>query len=75
MSDLPAKLGSPAKRALANAGIQHLEQLSGLTEAELLRLHGIGKNALEQLRAAMKAVGLEFAGERLNPVAVSRRKV
>ncbi len=61
MSDLPAKLGSPAKRALENAGIQQLEQLSSMTEAELLKLHGIGKNALEQLRAAMTAAGLEFA--------------
>ena len=61
MNDLPPKLGNPARRALENAGIFTLEQLSNMTEAELLQLHGIGKSALEQLRAAMMAADLEFA--------------
>jgi hypothetical protein len=37
------KLAKPAQRALANAGIKTLEQLSQLTEAEFMQLHGIGK--------------------------------
>ena len=59
-SDLP-KLASPAQRALTNAGIQNLKQLAKFSEAEIKQLHGIGPNALVQLRAAIKAKGLTFA--------------
>ncbi len=48
-SDLP-KLASPARRALAGAGYTRLEQL-----------HGIGPNALDQLRRALAERGLSFA--------------
>jgi DNA repair protein RadC len=58
-TDLP-KLAAPAQRALANAGIQNLKQLSKFSEAEIKRLHGIGPNALTQLRRALKAKGLSF---------------
>jgi DNA-directed RNA polymerase alpha subunit len=54
------KLGNPAQRALANAGIKTLEELSKLTEKELLRLHGVGKSSLPVLRAAMATKGLSF---------------
>lgn len=60
-SDLPEKLASPARRALAGAGIQRLEQLAEMSEAEIKALHGIGANALELLRTALKAKGLSFA--------------
>ena len=60
-SDLPTKLAQPAQRALAGAGIQNLKQLSKFSEAEIKRLHGIGPNALEKLRLALKAHGLSFA--------------
>jgi hypothetical protein len=59
-SDLPAKLASPAQRALANAGIHNLTQLAKLSEAQVRELHGIGPNALITLRAALKAKGLSF---------------
>ncbi|MDX2138490.1 MAG: DNA-directed RNA polymerase subunit alpha C-terminal domain-containing protein [Chloroflexota bacterium] len=58
-SDLP-KLGAPAQRALAGAGIERLEQLTARTEAELMALHGFGPNALEKLRQALAAKGLSF---------------
>lgn len=61
-SDLPAKLAKPAQRALAAAGIQRLEQLTKLSEADVKQLHGIGPNALDQLRRALSAKGLSFAG-------------
>jgi DNA-directed RNA polymerase alpha subunit len=54
------KLAKPAQRALANAGIKTLEELSRLTEAEMKKLHGIGKNALQTLKAAMAVNGLSF---------------
>jgi hypothetical protein len=60
--DLPAGLARPAQRALAGAGISRLRQLARLTEAEIKQLHGIGPNALEKLRRALRAKGLSFAG-------------
>jgi hypothetical protein len=59
-SDLP-KLSAPAHRALSGAGIQRLEQLTTVSEAEIKKLHGIGPNALKQLHAALAAKGLSFA--------------
>jgi len=59
-SDFP-KLSAPAQRALAGAGYSRLEQLSKVTESEIMQLHGIGKNALQQLRQALAAKGLSFA--------------
>ena len=60
-SDLPAELAKPARRALHTAGYIRLEQLGGSREAELLKLHGIGPKALEQIRLALAARGLSFA--------------
>jgi len=61
-NDLP-KLAAPAQRALAAANIQRLEQLTHVAEADIKRLHGIGPNALNQLRRALAASGLSFADE------------
>ena len=59
-SDLPAGLAAPVQRALAGDGIQSLEQLSEISEAEIKSLHGIGPDALKQLQAALRAKGLSF---------------
>jgi hypothetical protein len=59
-SDLP-KLAKPAQRALAGAGILRLEHLTKFTEAEVKQLHGIGPNALDQLRRALKSKRLAYA--------------
>lgn len=61
-SDLPTTLGAPARRALANAGITRLEQLSRVRERELLKLHGMGPRAVRLLRDILTARGLDFAG-------------
>lgn len=58
-NDLP-RLAAPAQRALASAGIARLEQLTEVTEAELLQLHGMGKNAVAVLREALKVRGQSF---------------
>ncbi|MEO8287327.1 MAG: DNA-binding protein [Chloroflexota bacterium] len=63
-SDLPAGLAAPARRALAGAGIQRLDQLTTMTEAEIRELHGIGANAIGQLGTALSANGLSFADEK-----------
>ena len=60
-SDLPKELAQPARRALAAAGIQRLEQLTKLSEVEVKQLHGIGPNALAQLSRTLSAKGLTFA--------------
>lgn len=60
---LPVKLGAPADRALAAAGIKNLKLLTRFTEAEIRQLHGIGPNALGKLRQALADKGLSFAKE------------
>lgn len=60
-SDLPAGLAKPAQRALVGAGITQLEQLSQMTESDLLKLHGMGPKALETLRRALAERGISFA--------------
>ena len=59
-SDLPKELASPARRALTGAGISRLAQLSELSETDVMQLHGIGPNAVDQLRRALAARGLAF---------------
>lgn len=59
-SDLPPRLAQPAQRALAAAGYTHLSQLAGVSEAELMKLHGMGPKAMNQLREALAAKGLSF---------------
>jgi hypothetical protein len=59
-SDLPEKISNPAKRALANAEINSLAQLSKFSEREILKLHGIGPSVMPILREALKAKGKSF---------------
>jgi hypothetical protein len=58
-TDLP-KLAAPARRALLAAGYTRLEQLTEVSEAEVMELHGMGPNALRALRTAMEERGLSF---------------
>ncbi len=59
--DLPAGLSQPALRALSAAGYARLDQLMTVTEADLLKLHGMGPKGIRILRAALEARGLSFA--------------
>jgi len=59
--DLPTNIGQPARRALIQARYRRLDQLSGLSEAELKQLHGVGPKAIDRLRQALAAKGLSFA--------------
>ncbi len=54
------KIGQPAHRALKNAGIKSLEQLSQYSEDELLLLHGLGPKALETLKVVLEEYGLSL---------------
>jgi predicted flap endonuclease-1-like 5' DNA nuclease len=57
--DLP-RIGAPATGALREAGYTRLEQLAGVPERELARLHGVGPKALRILREALAERGLSF---------------
>ncbi len=52
------KLAAPAQRAVVNTGFKTLEELASHTEGEILRLHGIGKNAMAVIRATLDEHGL-----------------
>lgn len=54
------KISAPARRALENSGITTLQQLSKYTEAEVLKLHGLGKSVIPKLQTALKEKGLGF---------------
>jgi len=60
-NDFPPGLAQPALRALRAAGYTRLEQFTSITEAELLKLHGMGPKALGLIRSALHARGLSFA--------------
>lgn len=62
-TSLPGRLANPAKRALASAGITHLDQLCSFQEKEIQELHGIGPNALKELRTALDQAGLDYKRE------------
>jgi DNA-directed RNA polymerase alpha subunit len=55
-----ALLSAPARRALESNGISSLQELSTLSEKEVLKFHGMGPASLPKLRDALKKVGLSF---------------
>ena len=61
---LPPAIGRPATGALAAIGIDRLEQLTTLTENELLAVHGVGPKAVRILRETLAERGLAFRNSR-----------
>jgi hypothetical protein len=61
-TDLP-KLAAPARRALVGAGYTRLEHLTRVKESEIMKLHGMGPNAMAVLRNALEERGLSFRPE------------
>jgi hypothetical protein len=61
-NDFP-NIGKPATRALMNAGYYKLDQLTKVTESEILKLHGVGPKAVRILNEALKGKQLSFAGK------------
>jgi hypothetical protein len=55
------RLAAPARRALGGGGYTTLEQLAEVREREIADLHGMGPNALEELRRILAERGLSFA--------------
>ena len=54
-------MSQPAHRALMNAGYTTLEQLNGVSESELAKLHGMGPKALRVLQSALAEKGMTFS--------------
>jgi hypothetical protein len=55
------KISGPANDALAHAGYTHMEQLTQVTEKDILNLHGFGKKGMGILKEAMAEKGIAFA--------------
>lgn len=53
-------LASPARRALVDAGLTRVSQLSKRKRAAIAELHGMGPNALKKIDIAMSKRGLKF---------------
>jgi hypothetical protein len=54
------KIGAPATRALENAGVHSMAELTQWSERELLALHGMGPKAVGILGEHLAADGLAF---------------
>jgi len=59
------KMGAPALRALANAGITGPDGLKKWNEAEILALHGMGPKAMQALKIFMKQKKIAFSPKAL----------
>lgn len=55
-----ALFSAPARRALEQQQIATAEQLSRYTQADIMKLHGMGPASLPKMLAALKAAGLTF---------------
>ena len=63
-SDLPLELDVPAERALCQAGISCLDELTAFSESDIKRLDGVGPRMVGTLRSALAEKGLSFAQSR-----------
>jgi DNA-directed RNA polymerase alpha subunit len=63
-SDLRVKLAPPAQRAIRNAGITTLKQLSAFSEKEITELHGIGNHAMTAIKQALIENGMSFSKDK-----------
>ncbi|KQC00317.1 RNA polymerase alpha subunit C-terminal domain-containing protein [Pedobacter sp. Hv1] len=53
-------LSAPARRALVNAGITSLNQLTTYTPKQVLAFHGVGPSTIPILREALAQQNLDF---------------
>lgn len=59
-TEFPRTMGKVAPRALAAHGITRYEQLTAMTEKDLLAIHGVGPKAIGILGDELRARGLSF---------------
>ena len=60
-TEFPQGIGRPARRALALHGYTRFDQLTGVSSAELLKLHGVGPKAVRILEDELAARGMSFS--------------
>lgn len=58
-----SKLPAPARRALENAQIITIEQLTQYSEREILSLHGMGKSSIPKLKLILSENKLRFKND------------
>jgi predicted flap endonuclease-1-like 5' DNA nuclease len=61
-TEYPQRLGRTARRVLALHGYTRYDQLTAVTAADLLRIHGVGQKAIRILTEELTERGLAFAG-------------
>ena len=61
-SEYTPRIGKVARRALAEIGYTRYEQLTRVTRAELLAIHGIGPKAIRILDEELASRDLTFTG-------------
>lgn len=61
MSELTPKIGKVATRELAAHGFKTYDQLTKVTEKELLAIHGVGPKAIRILSEELESRGMNFA--------------
>ena len=61
-SELLPRIGKVARRELALNGYSRYDQLTRVTPARLLSIHGIGPKAIRILEEELASRGLAFAG-------------
>lgn len=60
-SELTPRIGKVARRELAVHGITTYDQLTRVTTADLLAIHGVGPKAVRILEEELAAQGVAFA--------------
>jgi len=60
-SRFPSSIGNVARRALAARGFTRFEQLTAVSPAALLRIHGVGPASIRILTDELTTHGLEFS--------------
>lgn len=60
-TEFPREIGAPARRALALNGYSTFDQLTGVTAADLLSLHGVGPKAVRILSECLAEQGRGFS--------------
>jgi predicted flap endonuclease-1-like 5' DNA nuclease len=58
--EFPRSLGKVATRELKHHDLTRFEQLTAVSESELLSIHGVGPKAIRILREELAARGLAF---------------
>ncbi|WP_129666041.1 hypothetical protein [Phytoactinopolyspora endophytica] len=61
-TEFPHGIGKTARRELAVNGYTRYDQLTEVTSADLLKIHGVGPKAIRILEQELEARGLSFSG-------------